>query len=354
MTISSRIMVFVAGIVWSIWTQAAEDPTTQWESSPHADSTSQSFTHWDKDGVIPENCASCHSGTGFLDYLGADGSSPIKIDKEHATGSLVDCQSCHDPKAESLDSVTFPSGFVLSDIDSSATCMVCHQGRSSTGSVMEKVGDAPADAVNAELAFINIHYRAAAATLLGSEAHGGFEYPGKSYVGRFSHVAGFTNCADCHNPHSLAVNQSSCSSCHTGSELPAIRMSKLDSDADGDVDEGIASEIAAIHTKLNKLIVEYASTVSKQPIVYDAHAYPYYFNDTNENGTADNQEAQYPNRYQSWTPRLLKAAYNYQFVAKDPGAYAHNPKYVTQLLIDSINDISEQLELPANDFKRPE
>jgi len=101
-------------------------------------------------------------------------------------------------------------------------------------------------------------------------------------------------------------------------------MSNLDVDDDGDVSEGVASEISAIHDQLNKVIVDYASSISKQPIIYDAHAYPYFFND------------------------------NYQFVAKDPGAYAHNPDYVIQLLIDSINDVGEVLELPDNGYLRPE
>jgi hypothetical protein len=36
---------------------------------------------------------------------------------------------------------------------------------------------------------------------------------------------------------------------------------------------------------------------------------------------------------------LLRAAYNYQWVAKDPGAFAHNGKYMMQVLIDSLKDI---------------
>jgi len=132
-----------------------------------------------------------------------------------------------------------------------------------------------------------------------------------------------------------------------------IRMHVIDIDADGDTHEGVASEIEAIHVQLGKLIGEYASSVNKKPIVYDSHAYPYYFNDSNNNGTADGKEAIYPNRYQSWTPRLLKAAYNYQFVAKDPGAYAHNPSYVLQILIDSIDDISRKLGLADHNYARP-
>jgi len=74
-------------------------------------------------------------------------------------------------------------------------------------------------------------------------------------------------------------------------------------------------------------------------IVYDSHAYPYFFTDVNANGKADPDEAIRTNSYKTWTPRLAKAAYNYQFVAKDPGGYAHNGRYVIQLLYDSIEDL---------------
>jgi len=43
--------------------------------------------------------------------------------------------------------------------------------------------------------------------------------------------------------------------------------------------------------------------------------------------------------YTTWTPRLLQAAYNYQYVAMDPGNYSHNSKYIMQLLYDSIEDL---------------
>jgi len=306
----TQAMYVVLGMVWSVGLLAEGEATKLWENSPHADIGSPSFTHWNNDGVIPGRCASCHSGTGFLDYLGADESEPFKMDKDHATGTVVDCLSCHHAEAEILKSVPFPSGVVVSDIESSATCMVCHQGRSSTNTVMEKVGDAPEDEVNTELSFINIHYRAAAATLFGTEVKGGFEYPGKTYAGRFAHVDGLGNCADCHNPHSLIVTQTACAGCHKEDTLDEIRMNTVDADADGDVSEGVASEITTIHKQLSSVISEYASSVINKLI--------------------------------------------YQFVAKDPGAYAHNPAYVTQILIDSVNDIANHLGLDDNGYKRPD
>jgi hypothetical protein len=40
-----------------------------------------------------------------------------------------------------------------------------------------------------------------------------------------------------------------------------------------------------------------------------------------------------------WTPTLLRAAFNYQYIAKDPGVYVHNPHYALQILYDSLEAI---------------
>jgi len=39
---------------------------------------------------------------------------------------------------------------------------------------------------------------------------------------------------------------------------------------------------------------------------------------------------------------LLRAAYNYQYAMKDPGAFAHNGKYVIQALYDSLEDLGQK------------
>ncbi|MCB1404024.1 MAG: polyheme membrane-associated cytochrome C, partial [Rhodobacteraceae bacterium] len=64
-------------------------------------------------------------------------------------------------------------------------------------------------------------------------------------------------------------------------------------------------------------------------------------------------EAVFPNRYASWTPRLLRAAYNYQFLAKDPGAFAHNPRYATQITYDSLEDLSQKVDIDMGGMTRP-
>lgn len=326
-----------------------------WIASPHGDRTSESFVHWNDDGAVPENCATCHSGPGLMDFLGADGSMAGKIDAPAPTGSPIDCVACHNKAASELQQITFPSGEMITQADSSAICMVCHQGRTSGDTVNAAIAGTEDDAVNGDLGFLNIHYRAAAATLLGGTVRGGYQYEGKTYADRFAHVPNFATCTTCHDPHTtktVAIDQ--CVACHQGvDDARAIRTTPGDLDGDGDASEGISGEIATLHEKLGAAIVLYASQVAGTEIVYDSHAYPYFFNDLNGNGTPDANEAQYPNRYQSWTPRLLRAAYNYQFVAKDPGAYAHNPRYALQLVHDSLEDLSARAEVDMSGLIRP-
>ncbi len=101
-------------------------------------------------------------------------------------------------------------------------------------------------------------------------------------------------------------------------------------------------EIATLQEALYAQI-QAVATANGMPIAYSAAAYPYFFSDTNGNGTADADEAVRANAYKGFTPNLIKAAYNYQYSIKDPGAFVHNPKYVVQFLIDSIKDLGSDV-----------
>ncbi|MBT8413462.1 MAG: polyheme membrane-associated cytochrome C, partial [Boseongicola sp.] len=132
-----------------------------------------------------------------------------------------------------------------------------------------------------------------------------------------------------------------------------IRISPMDFDGDGVTTNGISVPIAALHARLEDAIELYATEIVEAPVVYSSHAYPYFFADTNADGEATDDEAIYPNRYQNWTPRLLKAAYNYQLVAKDGAIYTHNPHYALQLLYDSLESLSESVEVDMTGLIRP-
>lgn len=364
-TLVGGILLLLAGLTVGVWAQ--EPPTNPvgeppvflseyydaWVTSPHADFTSAAFTNWDEDGSIPERCATCHSTTGYLDYLGADGTEARVVDAPAALGTVVNCDACHNPTAASLTTVMFPSGIEVTDLSDSTRCMVCHQGRASTVSVNTAIENAglteDVDTVNAELGFINIHYNPAAASLYGAEVMGGYQYAGKSYQPRFEHVEGYQTCNDCHNPHTTELKLDECTTCHvdveTEEDLPWIRMqgSMMDYDGDGDDFEGIAGEIETLQEMLYEAIQLYANVVVGTPIAYESHSHPYFFIDTDGSGEAEEEEAIGDNRYNAFTARLLQAAYNYQVSMKDPGNYAHNAKYHIELLYDSIESLNEAL-----------
>jgi hypothetical protein len=249
------------------------------------------------------------------------------------------CATCHDSlnadgaTIYAFEAVEFPSGEAVTAEEADAITLLgmnCHQGRESTVSVNRVIGDNPADEIAEGLGFRNVHYFAAGATRYGSQAKGIYEYDGQDYNGYFEHAGPADSCTDCHGTHTLEVKVDKCGECHDGvgskEDLANIRTSEVDYDGDGDVTEGVAGEIATMHEALYAAIQAYAADTIGTEIVYDSHAYPYWF-------TAEEE------RYGTWTPRLLRAAYNYQYAAKDPGAFAHNAPYVIQALYDSIDDV---------------
>lgn len=323
----------------------------RWLGSGHANKEAEAFNHWNEDdpAVVPVACAKCHSTPGYLDYIGADGTEANVVDADQPIGTTVECVACHNDVTVTMDSVLMPSGVELTGLGDESRCMQCHQGRHSKVSVdaaIEEAGGAEdPDAVLPDLGFANIHYFAAAATKYGTLAMGGYQYDGKTYDGNFAHVEEFDTCIECHDSHTLEVKAEACQECHTQADFKDFRMfgSLVDYDGDGNMEEGIYYEIETLQGILYGAIQDYAANVAGTPIVYDSHAYPYFFIDTNANGEVDEGEAAFPNRYASWTPRLLRAAYNYQLSVKDPGGFAHGGKYIIELLYDSIEDLNPEL-----------
>ena len=325
-----------------------------WLASPHADRTAEAFTHWNEDGEIPGTCAVCHSSAGIIDYLGAPITTTGVIDHPVTLGTTVDCAACHNASAIDLATVPFPSGASVDSFGASAVCTVCHQGRASGISVANAVSGIDDDVISGDLGFINIHYVPSAASVMGGVVQGGFEYPDKTYKGQFTHVPDLNSCVGCHLPHSLEVKLDSCTTCHqNAARFEDIRITPTDFDGDGDITEGIAGPVETFHDQLEQAIQRYAAEVLQAPVVYEITTYPYFFADTDGDGTASESEVAFPNRYQNWTPRLLQAAYNYQLVAKEQAIYTHNPHYALQLLYDSIESLSERVTVDMSDLTRP-
>ena len=340
--------------------ETVEAISEKWSDSGHADFESESFVHWDEDEppLIPENCAKCHSAYGYIDFLGEDGSQAQVVDAPANIGSVVTCFVCHNPSTSEKDTAVFPSGVEIHDLGQTANCAECHQGRTSTISVENATNGLPEDEVNEELGFINVHYKIAAAVRYGSETQVGYEYPGKNYVGFYEHVDDYQQCTDCHDAHSLEITASECAACHSAvSDLGDLRKVRVDDtpdyDGDADVTEGVYFELETIHEMLYAAIQTYAGEVIGESILY-ANQFPYWFVDSNGNGEADEGEVAFPNQYASWTPRLVKATYNYHMVREDPGNFMHNAGYLIQIMYDTLDDLSQVISFNMDGLIRPE
>jgi hypothetical protein len=333
--------------------------------SGHADTAAEAFNHWNSEdpAEVPANCAKCHTSAGFQEFASkGEVTSSVK-----APAGTFTCETCHNDAAEALTSVTFPSGKVVQTSEQGeAVCMSCHQGRESKVSVDKQITDfnvTDVDAVvepikndkgeDVRFGFRNIHYFAAGATLYGSQAQSGYEYEGKSYDPKFRHVDGFDTCVQCHDQHATEVRVEKCTQCHDGvktvEDLKNNRepSSLVDYNGNGDTEEGIYYELSGLQETLYGSIQAYASEVAGKPIVYDGAAYPYWFVAGDDGQPAKNDQGNAVG-YDAWTARLLKAAYNYQASVKDPGAFAHNAKYIIELTYDSVEDLNGKISKPVD------
>jgi hypothetical protein len=339
------------------------------DDAGHFAGNTMPFRDWDDTGVVPYRCAKCHTATGLPTFIANGGT--VVVDGKGTTlptgiGAMPSsngfaCATCHDganfPNRYEVKSVVFPSGKTLSYggkdadgayiADDANLCITCHQGRESTTSVNNYLAGKDDDTIDPSISFKNIHFLAAGATVFGSDAAGAYQYPKKEYVGLNTHP--INKCTDCHDVHKLEPKMEVCAGCHGEKPAEDIRMTEVDYDGDGDTTEGVAGEIETLSTALYAEIQKYAETVSGVPILYDAQSNPYFFVDADKNGEADQDDKGASIRYNAFTPRLMRAAYNYQYSQKDPGAFVHNSKYVVQFLIDSIADLGGSV----SGFTRP-
>lgn len=324
------------------------------KDAAHFAGDTEPFRHWDAEdegnGVVPYGCVKCHTATGLPAFLSTGGTTVVTSSGTTAivglgampAGNGFMCTTCHTEagggERYTVNSVIFPSGKTVSfggtDADGnflpddSNLCISCHQGRESTTSMNNALRGREPDEVDARIRFKNIHYFAAGATLFGADVQGAYLYEGKEYAGQNLHASEdgkMNKCKDCHDVHALEPKVEACETCHDTTDPTTIRRSDADFDGDGDVSEGIHGEVETLGEALYAAMQAYAEAHGGA-IEYNPTSYPYFF--------AANGDG-----YAAWTPRLVKAAFNYQYIQKDPGAYVHNPKFVIQFLIDSIEDL---------------
>lgn len=313
----------------------------------HFNGAGEAARHWDEDDEVQASCSACHAGAeGLRAFVELGVSVPVE---EPDNG--LDCATCHDTfglpgednaySTLAIGSVRYPGGHVAEgEPEPDNLCRTCHQGRVAGADLKRAI------AAGGPLRFMNVHYLAAASTQLGSQVGLGFEYAGKAYAGPSDH-ADLNDCTSCHDPvasdHSFRIEdafETVCKDCHrdhdTAESIRAVH--ELDYDGDGDDSEALAEEVQTLAGALLRQLQTAASSEGTD-LCYDSHSYPYFFIDSDGDGSCSGGEAIFPNQYSPWTPALLAAAHNYQISQTEPGAWAHNFDYITQLLIDAIEDL---------------
>jgi len=312
-----------------------------WATSGHGDTSGGPWVA--NDFKTMSGCVQCHSTTGFIAYSSGQLTSAWGVASDK-TKEVLSCKGCHSNVGTGALRTNLPikpyagDGFLNPDLGAASNlCAKCHSGTQSGKSIKAQ---AAAGANFANLPFISSHSSAAAGVLFKSI---GYEFGTRDYSNNwhFKHdrigvnhfkAYGFDTgsdgpCAGCHmsspNKHTFAplakdgsgavsaIVSTSCAGCHTGAAyLDAARM--------------------------NARIGKYAVTllalrkVLEGKGIYYAEAAPYFFKSANDASSG--------NAITNWgTADTMGAAFNFNLLQHEPGAYAHNMIYAKRLIYDSID-----------------
>lgn len=357
--------------------------TIDFTQSPHASTTGAFAAESEK-----TYCMRCHTATGFMSFIQNGTQDAAALAKD--LPDPLTCAACHNADTANYGSgVTLnTSGFTPGDnpatykrsadggadqhidltVGKEGVCLKCHAPRSSDGAIKVNAWvynmaldtaytsastytfaqypandtATPAGKVSSSQkrdSAVTFHYVPVLATFYGNDAKEGFQYQtdpsgnALTYVGKNTLMTGYDTCVKCHNPHTTAVQPAKCVACHSGvttsADFQNIRMTTSDYDGDGDAAEGIYSEVEGVKAKLYQAIQNYA--LLQRAIVFSPSS----------SSTAPWRRGDDTTKvYDKFTPRLIKALYNYHLAYRDTAAYVHNSKYIVELLYDSIKDLN--------------
>jgi hypothetical protein len=303
----------------------------EWAESGHGDTTAQPWMHYDFKARA--DCNRCHTTTGYVKYVTTgDKAAWATANSSDKTKEVLRCDGCHTDYswnrralgAVRADYTNVPS-FFYPDSRTSNICLNCHIGRESGDSIK----NLPATTNFTNTGFINSHYLTAGGTLFGQT---GYEYAERNYVndaGFLHDQIGITGvngtgttrgpCVGCHltSPAShrflpveedangviTAVTSTLCANCHGGLSAAGLEAEK----------EALAAALEALKAQLAVQGYNYTTN------------YPYFANRNWEKfGAGTGKDT-------------MGAAFNYNLLSHDPGAFAHNSNYTKRLIYDSID-----------------
>lgn len=348
----------------------------QWARSGKGDVNALPWKYYDfktrgtsTPGATPANsfgtdCVRCHTATGHKNYLNTGGIAPFGTSKTDGKEVLA-CNVCHVDYSYARRQVGAVTAYynkstvskmriripvTYPNIGESNLCLNCHVGRE-TGRIIKELADptktaskliTPSGAYNfSNASFENSHYLTAGATVFKTS---GFEFYSSHYYNNpsfYAHdkigVSNFNNtgtsgpCITCHmkpgnhtflpvakdsNGNITSLTSTTCNNalCHNGS------MS--------------AAEIEHQKVQYNAAMDALITLFQGKMAVYFRNSSPYFFTSPTGSTAAKNWVSGGDN---STGPNNMGAAFNYNLLYHDFGAFAHNRFYAKRLIYDSIS-----------------
>jgi len=322
-------------------------------------------------GATPANsfgadCVRCHTASGYISYLTDKSIAPAYGGTSKTAGKEpLACNACHTNYSYARRQVGPVTAYynkstvskmrvritrTYPDIGESNLCLACHVGRE-IGQVIKELGNptktenkviTPSGEYNfSNAGFENSHYLTAGATIFKTS---GFEFYSSHYYdnpSRYAHdkigVANFKNtgtsgpCITCHmkpDNHTFlpvakdkagnvtALTSTTCNNalCHNG----GMSVTKIE------------HERELFNAALEALKIVIQDKLS----VYFNNANPYFFTSTSFTAAARKWVTGGDNKT---GPNNMGAAFNYNLLYHDFGAFAHNRYYEKRLIYDSIS-----------------
>jgi hypothetical protein len=321
------------------------------------------------------DCVRCHTASGYINYLTNKSIKPVYAGTSKTDGKeTLACNACHTNYSyarrpvgpitayynkSTVSNMRIRIAVTYPDIGESNLCLNCHVGRENGKIIKElatqtnpngfKVPGTTPQAYNfGNAGFENSHYLTAGATIFRTS---GFEFYSSQYynnpsfyehdvigVGNLNNTGTSGPCITCHmkpgNHTFLPVKKSSrdkltavateltstiCANCHTGNYVMSAEV--------------INHEREGFHASLETLRI----LLENKLLVYFATSSPYFFKipNTIDATLAARNWLQHPDP-KATGDQNMGAAFNYNLLHHDYGAFAHNRYYAKRLIYDSI------------------
>lgn len=342
----------------------------QWNTSRHADKTAAgAWAHYNWSRTDRASCQRCHTTSGIIAKVTADQAkttyTPPLSQNDSWIPEMLQCNGCHtnnkggirNPGAVTADYTV--ADFTYPDISASNICMECHTGRESG----ETIRNSTADFTNRS--FFNSHYLTAGGMLFTVT---GYEFTGLSYA----NVSFYLHDKIGVDNNSGTGTQGPCVSCHMSFNLEGkkhtflpLTVERTDPDNPNKITRVtniVSSLCEKCHAGTYELTV--AEFEEQKTLLHEAmealdiqlQQRGFFFADTNPYFFKSSGDTSRANAVTNWLSagdadttgnttgkNNMGAAFNFNLIEHDPGAFVHNRYYVKRLIYDSIDWLDDNI-----------